>query len=49
MRIVLIICRRCRHQEKVEILTEEEKRDPRVPRSPIRCSHCGNFDVEVRS
>ena len=49
MRVVLVICHRCRHQERVEVLTEEEKRDPRTPRSPVRCRRCGNLDVEVRS
>ena len=49
MRIVLVICRRCRHQEKVEVLTEDEvRRDPMRPRSPVRCPHCGGTDVEVR-
>ncbi|MEZ5973635.1 MAG: hypothetical protein R3E96_01975 [Planctomycetota bacterium] len=48
MRIVLVTCHRCRHQEKVEVPTEE-KRDPRVPCSPVRRRRCGNPDVEVRS
>lgn len=49
MTIVLVICRRCRHQEKVQVLSEEDiQRDPRRPRSPVRCRHCGTTDVEVR-
>lgn len=50
MRIVLVICHRCHHQEKIEVLTEEEvRRDPMRPRSPVRCRRCGNAQVEVRS
>jgi len=50
MRIVLVICHRCRHQEKVEVLDEDDiRRDPRQPRSPVRCPRCGNTTVEVRS
>lgn len=49
MRYVLVICRRCRRQEKVEVLTEEDiQRDPHRPRGPVRCPHCGATDVEVR-
>lgn len=47
MRIVLVICRRCRHEERVEVLTQEEARDPERPSSPVRCRRCGSFDVGV--
>ncbi len=47
MRTVRLICRQCGHEDKVEILTPDEKRDPTIPRQPVRCPKCGSTDVEV--
>lgn len=48
MRYALIVCRVCGHQEKVEVLTDEDiRRDPQRPRSLVRCPHCGTTNVEV--
>lgn len=40
-------CRKCGHEFRIEILTEEEKRDPRRPRQPLGCEKCGSLEVEV--
>jgi hypothetical protein len=49
MRFVFVVCRRCRREEKVEVLTDEEiLRDPQRPRGPVTCPHCGTTDVELR-
>jgi hypothetical protein len=49
MQVVLVICRRCGHHEKVDVLTDEEvRRDPMRPRSAVRCPRCRTTDVEVR-
>ncbi len=49
MRIVLVICHRCQHRERIEVLTEEDvRRYPMRPRSPVRCPRCGTTEVEVR-
>ena len=33
---------------RMQVLTDNEKRDPSVPKSPIRCKRCGSSNVSVR-
>ena len=48
MKTVRIICKHCSHEDKQDVLTEQEKLDPRIPRRPVACRRCGSQNVEVR-
>ncbi len=48
MRKILVICRTCGHEEKIEVYTDEEAIRLRIPRVPLRCPKCGSPHVETR-
>lgn len=47
LRIVRYKCRNCGHEGKVEVLSEDEMRDPRIPKRPVTCPKCRSTEVDV--
>jgi hypothetical protein len=47
MRVATVVCKECGNRERIQILTEDEKRDPQIPKSPIRCTRCGSPNIIV--
>ena len=37
VRTVIITCKNCGNEARVEILTQAEEADPQIPRSPVKC------------
>ena len=47
MKVMVLVCRRCGYEDRVETLEREEaERDPRA--RPLRCPKCGSNDYDLR-
>ena len=49
MKRMHLICRRCGHETRIDVLTREDiERDPQQPRGRPTCPSCGSPDVQLR-
>lgn len=47
MRVMLLVCQQCKHEERIEIHTREEAERDKRTLVPVRCSKCGSTNVRL--
>jgi hypothetical protein len=47
MKIMLSVCKRCGHEEKIKVYSPEDAQRHRLRLVPPRCSRCGSSEVKL--